>query len=45
MGKHEILCTRYAEMLDMIACFAIYNGATPKTEPERFTFSESLEVI
>lgn len=24
------MVTRYGEMLDMIACLAIYNGATPK---------------
>jgi hypothetical protein len=31
MTKQEILVTRVGEMLDMIACFAIYNGnAKPK---------------
>lgn len=30
MTKDEIENTRYGEMLDMIACHAIYNGAKPK---------------
>lgn len=30
MTKHEILYTRYGEMLDMISCLAIENGAKPK---------------
>lgn len=31
MERTEILITRYGEMLDMINCFAIYNGnATAK---------------
>lgn len=32
MSRAEILATRYGEMLDMIACLAIYNGATPKAD-------------
>ena len=30
MQKQEILNTRYSEMLDMVSCLAIYNGADPK---------------
>lgn len=30
MNKHEIMNTRYNEMLDMVSCLAIYNGADPK---------------
>lgn len=30
MSKQEILCTPYAEMCDMISCFAVYNGAEIK---------------
>lgn len=30
MGKREILVTPYGELLDMLACFAIENGATQK---------------
>lgn len=34
MGKAEILATRVGEMLDMLDCHAIANGAEPKA-PER----------
>lgn len=30
MQKQEILNTRYSEMLDMVSCLAIFNGANPK---------------
>lgn len=30
MSTREIEITRWGEMLDMIACHAIYNGAKPK---------------
>ena len=31
MGRQEILCTRFGEMQDMIACLSIYEGsALPK---------------
>lgn len=30
MSKQEILHTKYSEMLDMVSCLAIYNGADPK---------------
>lgn len=26
MGRAEIMATRYGEMLDLVACLAIYNG-------------------
>lgn len=45
MSRSEILCTKYGEMLDMIACLAIYNGAEPKPEKKKLTFAETLEVI
>lgn len=32
MTKREIYWTRYGEMLDMIACMAIENGAKQKKE-------------
>lgn len=35
MDKREILVTPYAEMLDMLACLAIDNGAKQKTEKEK----------
>lgn len=36
MGKREILHTRLGEMLDMIDCHAIANGAEPKQAPLSF---------
>lgn len=46
MEKREILTTRYGEMLDLISCFAIYNGnAEPGTNPRKFGFDEALEVM
>lgn len=38
------MVTRYGEMLDMIACLAIYNGATPKKEQKHWTFDEAMKV-
>lgn len=32
MTKREVLATRYADMVDMISCFAIYHGAKPKNK-------------
>lgn len=34
MAKQEILLTMYGEMIDMISCFAIYNG-TVKEKPQK----------
>lgn len=45
MSRREILSTRYGEMLDMIACMAIYNGATPKAEKKKLSFEQTMEVI
>ena len=39
------MCTRYGEMLDMIACLAIYNGATPKKKRKHWTFDEAMKVF
>lgn len=46
MGKKEILLTRYGEMLDMIACYAIFNGAKPKKEikNKKWTFDEAVKL-
>lgn len=38
MTKQEIMCTRYGEMLDMISCFSIQNGAKPKRKKENISF-------
>lgn len=32
MNREETLSTRYGEMLDLIACMAIENGAEPKAK-------------
>ncbi len=45
MSKQEILCTRIGEMRDMIACFAIRNGAEPKPKQKQLRFLDTLEVI
>ncbi len=45
MGKREIFCTRIGEMRDMIACYAISNGAQPVRRRKELSFSETLEVI
>lgn len=46
MTRREILCTTYGEMLDMISCLAIYNGAEPAQSPSTVTsVEETLEVI
>lgn len=46
MEKREILTTRYGEMLDLISCFAIYNGnAEPGTKSRNLNIDEALEVM
>lgn len=46
MSRQEILSTRYGEMLDMISCLAIYNGAEPAQPASVVTsIEESLEVM
>ena len=42
MSKQEIMATRYAEMMDMIFCFAIYRGANPKKKARKMSFDEAL---
>lgn len=45
MRKQEILATRYGEMVDMISCFAIYNGgAKPKKKKKKWSFDEAMEL-
>ena len=36
------MTTRYGEMVDMISCFAIYNGADPKKKKRKLSFDEVL---
>lgn len=45
MGRQEILATRYGEMLDLIACLSIYNGAEPGEIRRKLSFDETLEVM
>jgi len=45
MGRQEILTTRYGEMLDLISCLAIYNGAEPGETRRKLSFDETLEVM
>lgn len=42
MEKREIMATRYGEMLDMISCFAIYNGAEPKKQKRKLSYEEAM---
>lgn len=42
MSRKEILCTRYGEMLDMINCISISNGAEAKKKKP--TMEEILEM-
>ena len=44
MRRQEIMVTRYGEMLDMIACLAIYNGAKPRRKAKHWTFDEAMKV-
>lgn len=44
MGRREILTTLYGEMLDMIACLAIHNGAEPAEKRRELSLEEMLEV-
>lgn len=43
MSKREIMVTRVAEMLDMISCFAVYNGAVnQKAKKRRLSYDEAI---
>ena len=44
MSKQEIMSTRYGEMADMISCFAIFNGAEPKSKKRRMDFDEAIKL-
>ena len=44
MGRQEIQATRYGEMLDMIACLAIQNGAKPKKKRKRLRYEDAIEL-
>lgn len=42
MDKQEIMTTRYGEMMDLIACLNIHNGAEPRRKKKKFTFQEAM---
>ena len=42
MSRQEIMTTRYGEMLDLIACLGIHNGAEPKKRKKKYTFQEAM---
>ena len=42
MGRYEIMHTRLGEMLEMIDCHAIANGAEPKRKP--LSFEDALKL-
>lgn len=43
MGRQEILSTRWGEMMDMIACLSIYNGAEPE-EKKQYSFEDVMKL-
>lgn len=43
MSKAEILCTPIGEMLDMMACMAIFEGGA-KEKPPKLTMNEIFEL-
>lgn len=44
MDKGEILRTRLGEMLEMIDCHAIANGAKPKKSPAPMSFEDVMKL-
>lgn len=42
MSRQEIMATRYGEMLDLIACLNIHNGAEPKKRKKKWDFQEAM---
>lgn len=44
MQKQEILHTRVGEMLEMIDCHAIANGAEPKNKSVSMSFEEVMKL-
>ena len=45
MDRREILVTRYGEMMDMIACLAIFNGsAKPKKRKPKLSYMEVMRL-
>ena len=45
MQKQEILNTRYGELIDMVSCLAIYNGADPKRRNKVLTDFDAVMAL
>ena len=44
MGRSEIMSTRLGEMMEMIDCHAIANGAEPKKASAPMSFDDALKL-
>ena len=44
MGKGEIMHTRLGEMMEMIDCHAIANGAESKNAPAPMSFEDAIKL-
>lgn len=45
MSRQEIICTPLGEMLDMIACLAIYEGtAKPKKKRKKWAYDDAINL-
>ncbi len=44
MSRYEILHTRLGEMLEMLDCRAIANGAEPKTQAAPMRFEDVMKL-
>lgn len=44
MGRQEIMATRLGEMMEMIDCQAIANGADPKGKTAPMSFDEAIRM-
>ena len=40
MSRREVMATRWGEMLDLVACMAIWNGAKPKRKKKILSFED-----
>ena len=44
MTRDEVMRTRYGEMLDLIACHGIFNGAFKEKKKRRWTYEEAVKL-
>ena len=40
MSRREVMATRWGEMMDLVACMAIWNGAKPKRKKKVLSFED-----